>query len=218
MVTRVCWVCGDKAHHELVSKFYAPRGYGTEHVGAFECDGCHFLSIGHVHVPTSHIALPAGYLTENVAVKWYPERGMGKPYPDVPAHIGSAASEAHACHSIGSYRAAVLLARSVIEATAKDKGITQGNLASKIDEMCTQGFVRELVKETAHEIRHLGNDMAHGDFVDPTTEEESEEILVLMAEVLNEVYQAPARLEARKQARLAKQQAQSTTPPAPAGP
>jgi hypothetical protein len=94
----------------------------------------------------------------------------------------------------------------VIEATAKDKGIIKGTLEAKVDKMHDDGLVRELVKEQAHEVRHLGNDMAHGDFVDPVSEEEADETLQLMSEVLDEVYQAPARLEARRQARLAKTQ------------
>ncbi|MEV4390207.1 hypothetical protein AB0J68_31615, partial [Micromonospora sp. NPDC049580] len=56
------------------------------------------------------------------------DRVAGKEFPDVPAHIAETADEAHRCHSIKAYRAGVLLARSVIEATAKEKGITNGGL------------------------------------------------------------------------------------------
>lgn len=174
----------------------------------YRCDNCGTLCIG----STSWRADQAGgslksYMQlETTDIRWLPARGAVKDYPDVPAHIASAAGEAHACRSILANRAAVLMARSVIEATAKDKGITKGTLEAKIDKMHDDGLVRELVKEQAHEIRHLGNDMAHGDFVEPVTEEEADEILELMAEVLAEVYQAPARLEARRLARLAKTQ------------
>lgn len=59
----------------------------------------------------------------------------GKRYPDVPGEIAAAASEAHACMPVETYRGAVILARSVIEATAEDKGMTTGNLIAKIDTM-----------------------------------------------------------------------------------
>lgn len=65
-----------------------------------------------------------------------------------------------------------------------------------------------MVAEQAHELRHFGNDMAHGDFTQPTTKEEAEEIVGLMAEVLREVYQAPAKLERLKAQREAKKAGQ----------
>lgn len=48
-----------------------------------------------------------------------------KDYPDVPDTVSSAASEARAVIAAEAHRAAILMARSVIEATAKDKGVTQ---------------------------------------------------------------------------------------------
>lgn len=118
---------------------------------------------------------------------WRPKHAVGKNYhEDVPEHIAGADSEAHQCRSVDADRAAVLLARSVAEATAKDKGITSGNLRAKIDTMYGQELVPKIVKARAHEIRHLGNDMAHGDFTQPVTPEEADEILELMDEVLDE--------------------------------
>jgi hypothetical protein len=73
-----------------------------------------------------------------------------------------------------------MLSRSVVEATAKAKGVSVGNLIAKIDELAAQQLIRPIVQEAAHEIRHLGNDMAHGDFVDPVTREEAEETVGLM--------------------------------------
>ncbi|MCI2421495.1 DUF4145 domain-containing protein [Saccharopolyspora sp. K220] len=125
----------------------------------------------------------------------------------MPAHIAEAASEAHECHSIGANRAAILMARSVLEATAKDCGATKGNLQDKIDTLHVNEKIGRFVREQAHEIRYFGNDMAHGDFVVPVTEEEASEILGLMAVVLNEVYEAPAKLEELRQARLARKEA-----------
>ena len=179
----------------------------------FRCDECGVLSLAAMSLPQVRSAPQAELELEHSRADavWLPAHGVGKTYDDVPPHIAGAASEAHECLSIGARRAAVLMARSVIEATAKDKGITNGRLSEKIDEMHAQGLIRELVKDQAHEVRHLGNDMAHGDFVDPVTTEEADEILELMAEVLREVYQAPARLKARKDARLSKLHPGATT-------
>jgi hypothetical protein len=122
----------------------------------------------------------------------------------VPAHIADAATEATLCLSAGAYRAVGSLARAVIEATSKDRGAEGTNLEKRIEALHAAGEVRRHTKDQAHEVRHFGNEMAHGDFIDPVTKEEAEEVIVLMAEVLDEVYQSPARLARRRQAREAK--------------
>jgi hypothetical protein len=143
-------------------------------------------------------------------VTWVPLQASGRDFPNVPQHIASAASEAYECHSVQAYRAAGSLARAVVEATARHKGITSGTLQNKIEEMERQDLIRPHIKEAAHEVRHLGNDMAHGDFIQPVTEEETAEVLELMAEILNEVYQSPAKIAKRQAARVAKQQQTDT--------
>ena len=98
----------------------------------------------------------------------------------------------------------MLLARSVIEATAKDKGMTTGTLVTKIDAMYEARLIREDIRDGAHEVRYLANDAAHGDFADPVPQTDAELILTSMDEVLEEVYQSPARVARRRAARLGK--------------
>ncbi len=136
--------------------------------------------------------------------QWYPADIHDKWYPDMPAEIAAAASEAHKCLAVEAYRGAVLLARSVIEATAKDKGIKTGNLIRKIDAMHEARLIRDDVRDGAHEVRHLGNDMAHGDYVEPVSQPDAELVVTLMDEVLQEIYQAPARVARRRAARFAR--------------
>lgn len=136
---------------------------------------------------------------------WLPEEPLGREFEEVPEHIADAASEAYACFSIRSYRAAILMARSVLEATAKDKGVEKGNLASKIDALADNGVISPQIKDEAHEIRYLGNDMAHGDFVEPVTEEDADDMLGFLATFLNYVYQMPAAIRKRQDARRKRQ-------------
>jgi hypothetical protein len=184
------------------------RGGGSAtFMATYRCDHCRRLSIGWSVGPGDIDTRgngAYGWLEIAPNINWIPQVGVSKAFPDVPDHIAGAASEAHECQSIGALRAAVLLARSVIEATAKDRGITNGNLAAKIDAMCDQGMIRQHVRDEAHEVRHLGNDMAHGDFVEPVDPDDAEAVLVLMGEVLEEVYQSPAkvaRLQAKREAK-----------------
>lgn len=179
---------------------------------AFSCDECGVLSIG-FSAPgwtASRVNNVNHNFRELTDLTWFPKRVEGASFPDAPSKIAGVASEAYQCFSIDAYRAAVMLARTVVEATAKDHEITSGTLAAKIKAMADQQLIRPAMKGAADEIRLLGNDMAHGDIEQPVTEEDAAEILKLMSAVLTEVYELPAKLEARKQARLARSGANDT--------
>ncbi|MFJ3867629.1 DUF4145 domain-containing protein [Streptomyces nigra] len=136
-------------------------------------------------------------------IEWTPRRALRPSFPDVPEQIAQAASEAHACLSIQAFRGAVALARAVVEATAKDKGITSGRLVDKIDALHRGGHIREFTRQVAHEVRRGGNEIAHGDLADePMPAEDARAIVGLMDEILQEVYQAPAKMLRLKTSRL----------------
>lgn len=173
----------------------------------FACNNCHKLSIGSALVPS------AGYVYgtadqegwwHDQDITWTPQSVGGQEFPDVPEHIASAADESYRCHSIQAYRASILLARAVIEATCKERSVTKGVLAAKINALEAAGHIRGFTKDAAHELRFLGNDMAHGDFIDPVDEDDAEAVLDVMREILNEVYQGPARVNRMKAKRESK--------------
>lgn len=171
--------------------------YGRTIINAYmQCTSCTYV-FGAVLDSYSHKEL----------VDWWPRRVVRRTFEDVPERIASAASEAYVCLGAGAYRAAGAMARAVIEATAKERKIVKGQIYDKIESMYEKQMIREHVRDGAHEVRHFGNSMAHGDFVDDVLEDEAEATLELMAEVLNEVYQSPRRVEKRKQARIAKKDA-----------
>ncbi|MFI6558148.1 DUF4145 domain-containing protein [Streptomyces griseus] len=117
------------------------------------------------------------------------------------------ATEAHQCLDIEANRAAVALARAVVEATAKERGITRGSLEKKIDRLFEDKLIREYVRDAAHEVRFGGNEVAHGDLVaEPMNNATATEILGLMDEILDEVFQSPARVARLKRQRLDREQ------------
>ncbi len=222
MRNHVCWMCKGNTCHEMVENptrvntsearaFSADQSHHVVAV-AYRCMVCRGISVGIATVP-SNVTVPqlAGWV-DNVSnlsdadFTWRPTASDTRDYPDVPPHIAGAATEAFECHSGGHYRAAILLARSVIEATATHKGITTGNLKSKIEEMANQQLIRPHIKAVADGIRDYGNEMAHGDFTDPVAGAESALIIELMGEILQEVYQSPARLTQVQRAVNARQQ------------
>lgn len=183
---------------------------------AYECTICHAISIGIMSASPQQLVRAGGiynYLDSLNGEKqfvWKPDVGESKNYPDVPPHVGSAATEAYECASQRHNRSAVLLARSVIEATAKEKGITKGQLYDKIEKLATEGLIRTNIKDAAHSVREFGNDMAHGDFVTPIGDEETQLVIELMEEILNDVYQSPAKIQRAQKAVETRKQPQGS--------
>ncbi|MCH1867063.1 DUF4145 domain-containing protein [Nocardioides sp. CFH 31398] len=210
MTNRVCWSCKVFTHMTVVESSAQIKSTGGLIGGrvayrsqaVFNCDNCQHLSIAE-RISTQPDPLSA-LMANGARLTWLPATTVQQDFPDVPDHIAGAATEATLCFSAGAYRAVGSLARAVIEATAKDKRAEGKDLYSRIEQLHADGHVRLHTKEQAHEVRHFGNGMAHGDFTKPVTQEEAEEIVELMKEILDEVYQSPARLSKRRAARAAK--------------
>lgn len=156
---------------------------------------------------TDHLGEVEEYAAKT-ALQWFPRVGETRDIEDVPPHITRAAQEAYSSASVGNYMAAILMARTVIEATAKHLGVTKGDLAAKINSLRDDHGLSKNVADQAHEVRFAGNDMAHGDIKAPLEEsidaEDADEILELMAAVLNGIFQEPARLARAREKRSAK--------------
>jgi hypothetical protein len=132
-----------------------------------------------------------------------------KEYPDVPEAIASTASEAHQALGAKAPRAALAVARAVVEATAKDKGITVNGIYKKIEGLYSAGLINEAMKETAHEIRFAGNEAAHGDLTEETSAVDGARAIVgLMDVILEWVYQGPAKVARIRAAREASEKQQ----------
>ena len=154
----------------------------------FRCAGCGALSVGFFE--------PDHQGFGGIVARWMPLPGTNREsFVDVPPSVADAAAEAVLCMQTGALRGAILLARAVIEDTAKDKGVTDGSLSQKIDQLHERGYIRTYLRDGAHEVRYTGNDMAHGDFPAAISRGDADVLLQLMREVLMEVYQDPARRE-----------------------
>lgn len=110
----------------------------------------------------------------------------------IPDGVAGFFREAHDAFSIGAHRAVLLLVRSVVEATAKDRGILKGELVGKINKLFEAGEIRRGTKDMAHALRILGNDMAHGDIDAVPTREDADDALKIARFVLDDVYVADA--------------------------
>lgn len=206
MASTKCWSCGATAHMTPIEGAVSITRQDIRNrvMGCFRCDGCQALNIA-VAVGFPGDQEPLVWLAKKKNKQWLPKPPLVisvKLFPDVPPEIATAASEAHRCRDVANAnRAAILLARGVLEATAKDKCITTGSLLMKIDRMYDERLIRPDIRDGAHEVRAFGNDMAHGDFIQHVTAEEANVVLALMDEVLVEVYQSPANVARARAAR-----------------
>lgn len=181
---------------------------------AYQCanEACQRLSIAWASVHTSTRGGVNQVFNTGQDLRWEPSSLRRPDFPDVPGQIADTASEAHACLSISAYRGAVALARAVVEATAKDKGIVRGRLVEKIDKLAEEGHIRETTRQLAHEVREGGNEIAHGDLADePMPSTDAEAIIELMDEILLEVYQGPAKMERLRTSRLEREKRNKDT-------
>lgn len=213
MLNHVCWLCKANTGHEQVTEatVLGPEAYPARlnqqiTCAAFKCSVCDGMSIALGYLrPESPYPNDFFRQARGDDLAWRPTATETRDYPEVPTHIADAAKEAYECNSNEHYRAAIMVARAVIEATAKDNGISEGQLYLKIEKLAEAGLIRALIKDAAHGVRELGNEMAHGDFVEPMTGAEASLVINLMGEILNDVYQSPARVaDAQKAAEARK--------------
>ena len=195
MPSTSCWWCRQETRMTLIEESIV---YWTNAVQAcYACPKCRALSLAEKNgiKPRVRDEVEARrYLAEG-PLEWCP--AGPKHYPGVPEKIASAASEAYACMSARAYRAAILISRSVIEATSEDSGVTGKSLLAMIDRMSTDGLIRPHVRDGAHEIRFLGNDIAHRIGAMSVEEADASMTVGLMDDVLEEVYGSKARVNSR---------------------
>lgn len=212
MASTICGWCGDRTHmtmvmdpYKLPSELWRRSSSGRTnddwplYMAAFKCasETCQRLSIGWTDLYQSGVgrgsSLKDSFAREDL--QWEPVSIRRPAFPDVPPEIASTASEAHACLSIDAARGAVALARAVVEATAKAKGVAKDGIVGKINELRDRKIISPLTADASHVIRRDGNSIAHGDIGDePMTVDDAQAILDFMDLLLAEVFQNPAKL------------------------
>lgn len=122
----------------------------------------------------------------------------------IPEKVREDMSEADKSYYAGAYRAAVVMHRRVLQNLIIDKipnkEIRKLRLVDQINELFKQGFITKYLKETADEIRYLGNYGAHpqDDGLDDVTREDAEVIDRLTSEIISTIYITPHQTEQMK--------------------
>jgi Domain of unknown function (DUF4145) len=144
-------------------------------------------------------------------------RAPGMATAHTPDGVRYFLDQAYRARTRGAYTAAMVMYRAALEQLLHDQGFTRGRLVDRINQAVTAapGWLDALDEELMTALRQLGNRAVHVGDGDISQQASFDHELVrdvehLFVEVLDEVYEAPARREARR-ARFA-QARQSTTP------
>jgi hypothetical protein len=119
----------------------------------------------------------------------------------IPEPIRQDYAEARRCVFVDAHKGAVVLLRRVVEATACDRlkadakkanGDTK-KLWELIDTMHEKGLITRDLRDSAHEIRHLGNYGAHvqDDGLDSVSREDANDVRQVTWQLLQSVYIGP---------------------------
>ena len=136
---------------------------------------------------------------------WWPLPGVGDLDPDIPPQVSSAYTEGMRALSVKAARAAVVMFRGMLAQVVADKGsaAAQGkhSLYHKLEQMSQDGSLHPSLVEWASEIRVIGNAAAHPDALDPVSDDEAADLARLCRQLLNVIYEVPARIARSRAAR-----------------
>ena len=210
-----CAFCDSMSVMEAVSGKSLKRGKDSLYLGVFTCHHCDFFMMALGVLPEIAIVRtgrPSDWLKgleeskERGYLEWYPADVADVEYEGLPPNIARAASEAHVSLRNGQLIAAAITTRATLEAIVKAQGASGKTLEAKVDDLHASHKIHQLLKDQAHAIRHVGNEMAHGDFATFPDEEEVEHIIEFMDALIDTHYVQPARLQAAQDKRDARRQ------------
>ena len=107
-------------------------------------------------------------------------------------------------------KAAVIMARSALQAAMREQGAKGKTLKDEIDDLAN---IPTPLKDWAHELRDGGNLVAHPESGKTVETQDADELIALAESIFEYLYVVPNEVERRRE-RLAQQQA----PPAEGGP
>ena len=190
------------AAFQLLNSPFPLKPDGSEQAIQLQCMGC-----GDSIVVIERRLQPQA--NGNVAVfegmHWWPLPGVADLDPDIPPQVSSAYTEAMRALSVRAARAAVVMFRGMLAQVVADKGSAAAqakqSLYAKLEQMSQDGSLHPSLVDWAGEIRLIGNAAAHPDALDPVSDDEAADLARLCRQLLNVIYEVPARIARNRAAR-----------------
>lgn len=190
-----CAFCGEKGNWELEhhAEKKKPNGSKIINFDTYKCGSCS----GYAMVLWSATEGSGGYSNTGLhAYKVIPWSLHFNPSDNWPVAIQRHWKQAHDNLKSNNYDAAVVMARSALQATMRDKGATGRDLYSEIEDLATKGIITNVIKDWAHEVRKLATPSAHPQPDDDEVSlEDAQDIVRFLDSLLENVYDIPSDIE-----------------------
>jgi hypothetical protein len=181
-----------------------------------QCMGCetvryHRFSVGQEYDPPDHRSAPYevqvypddGLDTEKRLATDFGEEVIAKTgSPLVPENVWKMYRETIDALNAKARTLAGGGLRATVEAICLDRGITQGNLQNKIDELANQNLLTTSQAELLHEERYIGNAALH-EMATPSSQD-IDDGLTIVEGLINTIYILPAKAERLRKRRQSK--------------
>lgn len=167
-------------------------------MAVLECFGCQQCTV----VIQRNVA-SEGSAPRYEGIHWWPAPGATDLDPEVPEPVGSAFAEGMRALSANCPRAAAVMFRGMLATVVQDKGSDAAkkapNLHQQLKAMEQEGTLHPSLVEWATEIRLVGNAGAHFDELAPVDRAEAADLARLCRQLINVVYETPARIRRARQ-------------------
>ena len=122
-------------------------------------------------------------------------------YPDYwPDVVGRYWLQAKRSLAGENWDAAIVMARSALQAALREQRVSGKNLKKEIDELAETGVLPPIMKEWATEVRQFGNRSAHPDpMQDPPSGQDAIELVKFLDFFLEYTYSLPHRIDKYRQ-------------------
>jgi hypothetical protein len=118
----------------------------------------------------------------------------------IPEKLRKDLDEAKMCFASSCFRGCAVLARRVVQVACVEKGAKKDKLVDQIEELRTNGVITKDIEEWAHVVRWIGNDAAHPDHQEVTSDD-ARGCLDLAEQFLHVIFVTPAIAQVRRAAR-----------------
>lgn len=206
MISSPCGRCGQGGWFRLLAAAWAGHYYGGQFdqrpliSAMYQCAGCEKASI---FTYQTYDVLGS---TEVSLIDRFPIVGA-LINQELPEDIERDRHEAWVCCNNGLHRAAVLLGRAALQRAVRTllEGSFRGDLHAEINKLYDLNRITQAQRDSAHEVRITGNDVAHPEELGTITQSEAKESLEFLDDFLHTTIVIPSKRESRVELRTREQ-------------
>jgi hypothetical protein len=125
------------------------------------------------------------------------KKRAGKRFKHLPAALAKIYQEVIASYNNDGFILCASGVRAILEGVCKDKGVINGTLQNKMQDLCTNNFISQNYENILRKLQILGNGAIH-ELQEPTHEEIST-ALDIIEHITEALYEIPRKAEILKQ-------------------